>query len=491
MSAETPVIRINIIRFLRNLINKLTSDDFATNEYLTEIYDNYLMVKKNKPKLEMFIHFIYYITNDKLKSEASSSLLYGIYLNIMSAYPIDALDKKTDDIGEDLLIKLLANDKIDFTAPEHKKRVLFTLTEVAQNRKKGIIINDENDIINSEIEDKEMNQLHDGMTANLINEIRADNRGDEINTIVKDVLFKQVNKMLGVWQSTEDYCQNLLNVKTGMDKILGSYALINAENINIDNGEPMNLLTFHKKQEMFIDEDIPQSEFIPKKFTPKWSAKRFNMVVDILQEYPVKVATQNTKKQTNSLLMVSASPLIMGGGVDQGLITNESILYYVSTCSIPANNIIMAYPLKYNQIAIYPKVIVCKKCDDFTSLPIQEHEKIVVASAPAWNRPPTTLKNQEKYKFDEHLCDFNVEYTEPFKVINHLRHMFKCALFFGYTDLVLDDGGIKDFWLPAYHHAKLVFQVLKEYRNRFNTVKIAIPDKTIFNIYNQMRQHLN
>lgn len=171
-----------------------------------------------------------------------------------------------------------------------------------------------------------------------------------------------------------------------------------------------------------------------------------------------------------------------GGIADQGHICQESILCYRTTYPLAIERALYAYPLKSGTCVICPNVLVIKDRDYKPNMHAK-YQRLAVMMAPECFRPKTNLPPNNTYQMDERLFAPDTVYAGT---VHHLSNYIETALFFGYTNIILDDRGIYDNWLPVKATALMIKEAVKRFNNRLETITLCVPDDRIREIFKQV-----
>ena len=147
---------------------------------------------------------------------------------------------------------------------------------------------------------------------------------------------------------------------------------------------------------------------------------------------------------------------------DQGIETNETLLYLSSSIMINDDQSLNYYPLDENTFLFYPRVLIFKNYNDKNySLLDKDNVKIISllnSSPPIGN---------------------NIERMIRKKLIN----TFKLCAFLGFSVIIFDDWGVKDFNIPVNLLLTIFKDVILDYGNNFKKIIFGIKNKELYNIY--------
>jgi hypothetical protein len=187
-------------------------------------------------------------------------------------------------------------------------------------------------------------------------------------------------------------------------------------------------------------------------------------------------------KKKRVLYICAGSADVCGGSADQGNICQESALYYRTTYPLAIETALYAYPLKAGICAICPNVLIIKD-HEYKPNMHAKYQRVAVMMAPAPFRPKTNLPPNDTREMDERLFAADTVYAAG--TVHHLSHYIEVALFFGYTNIILDDRGCRDNWLPVRATAAMINETVKRFNNRLETITLCVPDDRIREIMKQ------
>jgi len=481
----------NSKKFMIKFFAKLKAKDFKSDQFLFGFYKAYEKGKMTQQSLTVFDFYMEYLLRNKNYDVAKKTTeMNRLCDNIKKAIfdpPVDSptmADVKGNEkpASKMPITKTNGNSK---TVKLNKKFALLTLSDFI---KSSCIITYENP---EEVRTQHDEDFRVNTTKNIVEEIKTE-RG-ELPIAHKDAAFNRRNDMLEIWRDTEHKCIKFIENDI-MANILRKVYFIDGSQITLHANTPITTLSCDDISQVSGDEKKSSSPVIPaddddmipcETIMPSWSHAYYKTIVTVLPTDALTETMHRNKKKIKCALLCAGSQMIPGGSADQGIETNESILYYASSYNLCINQLIMAYPLASSQLLVLPNILVFKDHTKqrYPMLPPIDGQKISVIMTPSIYRPETTIDNQDKYNIDDRLYLPSTRYKNPNIIIDQLKATFNTALFFGYDTIVLDDRGIEDFWLPAHHTAQLLAQVISQYKGKFHEIIVAIEKKHLFNVY--------
>jgi hypothetical protein len=482
-------------KFISKFFDKLQSKDFLSDQFLLGFYKTYTKENNSNKTLILFDYYMEYLLRNK---------------NYNISKKICEIDKICENIKKSIinppsnvitdansLPKSIQKINVKTGVKTIKLNKKHTLSILSDFIKSSFIITYDNP---EEVRTQHDEDFREATTANIIEEIKAD-KGC-LPKAHKDVGFNRRNDMLDIWRHTEHHCvkfienSNLANILKKVYFINGLHIVLNSNSVittlscddsSINANGVKNVLLVPTTTNSIpnnIDGDIIDSlpcETVP----PRWSNNYHDTVVKVLQTSALSETMDKKKKKIKCVMICSGSQMIPGGSADQGIETNESVLYYSSSYNICINQLVMAYPLTSTSMVFLPNILVFKDHtkQGYPMLPPVDGEIISVITVPLTYRPETNLTNQNKYNIDDRLYSPTTKYKNPDKIVEQLRCILNTALFFGYDTVVFDDMGIEDFWLPAHHTAQLMAEIIKQYNGKFKEIIISINKKHLFKIF--------
>jgi hypothetical protein len=467
-------------KFMIKFFDKLKTKDLKSDNCLKIFRDSYEKEKKLQVELSMFDFYIeYLLRNQNYNINEKYNYINTLCNNIKTAIfdaPLNTTQITTNTVGSTKTIKI------------NKPHALSVISDFIKTSRIIIYENPDETITQY---DEDFRTL---TTNNIINEIKED--GGVIPIANKNKEFNRRNDMIKIWKDTELKCVKFIENDT-LANVLKKVYFLNASIIKLYSNESVTTLscedTSGKNNEEIIkdinttiDDDNSNCEYIPREILiPKWIHKKYNTIINLLPTNALTETMIRNKQKIKCALICSGSQMIPGGCADQGVETNESILYYSSSYNLCINQLVMVYPLSQVQLLVLPNILVFKDHTkpNYPILPPIDGQKISVILSPVVYRPSTNIKNQDNYNIDKRLKLPSTLYDNPEKIIEHIKCILNTALFFGYDTIVLDDGGIVDFWLPVHHTISLTIQVINEYKGKFKEIVLAIDKKYLFDIY--------
>ena len=422
-------------KFLSKFFEKLTPIDLKHDKFLSAFYNCYLSSKEKDSELKLFQFYTEYLVRNKLIKDSLKEVeikkIHDEIKNNICNTPIPTLTTANTPTTATLTTSTTtANVK---TFKLNKKHALSVISDYIKQSFIRIYENPDED---NTIEDE---TFKNNATNTIIEELK--NIG-YIPTGKKDPVFNRRNDQLSIWQDTEKKCNAFLQIST-MSNILKKVFFL-------DGCTSLNDKTIKTIEIRDTKEVIFPSEVINSRFT----GMQFNTKISVLNKNPLSEMLLRINTTKPIALVVSGSRMIAGGGSDQGFETNETSLYYSSSYNLCLNQINYAYPLEKTQMLICPNVLVFKDHTDskYSTLLASDSQRISVICNPTLYRPKTNLEDQNQYEFDNKLYLSETKYINAQPYIDKIKALFTNALLFGFTTIIIDDGGIEDFWLPVVHY---------------------------------------
>jgi len=468
------------VKFMIKLFDKFQKKDFYSDRFLKGFYKSYENERKQNETISLFNYFMEYLLR-----------------NI--DYDIKDQQKKIDELCKNIKNALL-----------QPKQSNTSNSSNVSNKKKKIKINKKDalkilgDFIKSSCiityEDPEaISNLYDEKfraetTKNIIEEIKAS--GQFIPKAQKDVIFNRRNKMLEIWRDTEYKCikfienSRLANVLKKIYFVDGSK--INTSTENILTLPCLDVLTINSEIQQILNNPIVDIKYFNDKINSSIPIERvtnrhikntYNANILVTNQSAIYETKKYNKQQTSTVYICSASQMIPGGAADQGVETNESIIYYTTSYNIGLSQVEMAYPLLETQMLVFPNILLFKDHITYQMLPPEDGQRISIIMSPMTYRPRTNISKQNQYKIDQRLLLPNCKFQNAEIISKRFDAMFNTALFFGYDTIILDDQGVDDFWLPVHHTAELLSLAINKFKNLFKNIIVAIPSETFYPVF--------
>jgi hypothetical protein len=490
----TDVAKITTLsgKFMIKFFNKLKPKDFREDDFLKGFYKAYL---DEKGQIETF-------------GDITLFEFYMEYILRNTEYDINQKHVHISGLCEDIKNMMFQPDD-NGNKPETTTN-MSNVHKVKINREKALLvlsdfIKQSCIITNENPEDtftKYDEEFRVATTANIIDEIKKE--GILIPKAKKDVNFGRRNLMHNIWLDTEHKCKKFIDNDT-LAAVLKKVYYLNGEEINLstyrittlpcqdaskihsDIAPTLMKITGQPKRE--AREDVKtgdiESEIPIEVITTKRSGNSYRTDINLIHGSALSETLKRNKQKLPTAYICSGSQMVPGGCADQGIETNESLVYLSTSYNLCIDQAEMAFPLSCAHILVMPNILVFKDHtnDKFPMLPPNEGQKISIIMSPGIYRPDTNLVNSYQHGVDDRLYYPNAKYKNQSPIIKKYRAMLNTALFYGYDTVVLDDQGVKDFWLPAHHTASLLVQVINEFSGKFKEVIVAVNDEEIYNVY--------
>lgn len=254
--------------------------------------------------------------------------------------------------------------------------------------------------------------------------------------------------------------------------------------------------------------------------------------VQILEQHPLQ--HMYSIRNRAALYVMASNQLNMGNSAYQGIDSQiEAPVYYATTYSAALEPNAPAFPVSVAHVIYMPYVLFVKQ-------PVMPYDIITGAASgririlccPSPYRPAVTATVQDTVRIvpgknrstraDQHLAEHlniadsttatqpvgaapervqvsvsnsasynaalqmpQTRYSEPDRQMANIIAGLSAAYALGAREIVLDDRGIDDYWLPAYHTAEIVMRAVRFMRLAFDSITICVPKRAYADIYRQ------
>lgn len=413
--------------------------------------------------------------HDEFKIIVKEVIVDGKKIKKKFKVKVKKIDKDNKDDKDNIPI-LKQREKYDLEKEKQSNKVIKLNKKHALNilsdfiKQSFIIINEDPE----EVTTQEDENFHIKSTDNLIQELKE--ILGNLPPAKKNEEFNRKNFLLDVWNNTEIKCKKFLEIDK-LGKIL--------EKIWIIDGHKLKNDVKSVSTESILDDQkavlLPSENILSRAKNVEYTT-RFRVINENALSHIIELGQPKT-----TALVLAGSRLLPDSGAESGIETNVSPVYYSSTYSICINKLLPVYPLENHHIVFTPNVLVFKDHtkENYDVIPPDKSQKIAIFTYTPAYTPKTTIII-DGYEMDDRLYALNTQYKYPHKVVEQITYLLNTALFFGYDTLVLDDGGIEDFLLPAYHTSLLFRQVLEKYRGKFKEIIFAICNLRTYQIYKKV-----
>jgi hypothetical protein len=536
-------------KFLTLFFSKLTEKDMTKDKFLEGFYDAYkaeTKVREDKNTGEKYTNKItmiqfymeYLIRNKTLDDKQRTEEIQNLYDDIRNAILNPVADEPVDEpragrtikdfprdkdgnliLPPDLIKKLnarrkkaglsvssivLANDtilekmlneksqsqsitskqvvkqNIEFTRSQNKATsITFKkadgLAVLSDFISKSFVTVNEQPDTQATVEDE---IFHDAGTEIITNEII-----EELGKLPKkkpDAVFARTVEMLNVWRNTEKSCAKMID-DDKETSVLQKVWFIDASVVTLHSKAPIKTICNDDVKDYIPLETIP----------PRWTFNTYDTRISVMNNDPLSVVKVLRKNKVTCLYIVSGSQMTPGGRSDQGIESNETPLYYASTYSLSINNAVHAGSMSGSQVLLSPEVMIFRdhKQPKYPKLPIAEWTVISVLNCHAKFRPALNVvfdKDITQVDAQKKLLAPQTKLMHPDKFVEQLTNCFNMALFFGFDTIILDDKGVDDAWIPAWHIADILNTVINRYRGKFKDIICAIDKPHLYPIFKQV-----
>jgi hypothetical protein len=417
-------------KFLRDFFSKLKADDFKKDSFLESFY-NFYKKEKSSNLFDCYIEYI--LRNKNYKDYEKNHEITKLYEELKNKMIGDSKQKdKKISIKKTIAIEVLS----DFI-------------------KQSSIISDDN-----EDSDENDQTIHDDTVGIMISDMQKDGRS--IPNAVKDSSFMQRNKLLEIWYDTKHLCHNLKETQEELCNLLHKSYLIDLKKVTYKTSN----ITF-----------FPET----KELIRKYSNVDYKTNIKIINISPIDFIYRESDKY---IYICAGSYITCGGYSEQGIRVVESPLYLNTTYSISLENTVIWYPLDITDSIFCPNVLIMK--ENYNKLPISSWKKIAILNVPSPYKPKTNIKEQDYNKFDDALFDNRTIMTEIKEelLIKKILGAFELCLYLGYDNVILDDRGIEDNWIPVHQTATIMKNIAKKFSGRFKNIIFCVENIKIYNIFN-------
>lgn len=457
-------------KFLMKFFCKLKPDDFKSKSvnddmFLMSFYRSYDEDHRKDNTITLFNHYMeYLVRNDHFTEEEKSNRILELCDNIHNQiFNRSQSDEKSN--RPTISTKSSGSRVIKLS----KSYVLQVLSDFIKSS--AIVMYDNpHDTVDAELDQ----EFREQATQNIIDNILQDT-GKPLPKAVKNEMFNHTNERVSIWHDTENKCREFEEHPI-LGPALKKIYFMDVSKLRLQKQATITTLSGTDNVNDAFAKLLPVETL-----TTLWEPNKHELTLTIVDKLPTIVASDLARKKIRSAYICSGSQMIPGGGVEQGVETNETELCCTTTYSIAINQLETFYPLLNTQISFCPQVLRIKDASkaNYPELPVDQCDHISVITVGTAYRPKTNLVDQNKYSMDARLWHHTTQYSEPENVIRQYRAMFRTALFFRRHTVVLDDMGIADFWLPAIQTVKLLRQVIREFKNEFDEIIIAVPKEKI------------
>ncbi len=349
-------------------------------------------------------------------------------------------------------------------------------------KQSNILTYDDPNEISNERDEKFRDETH----ANIISEITNDD-GRVMPKPKPNVEFGQRSSMMDIWRDTESKCNKLCEVPK-LDYIISKVFFIDTKVFDPDISSGSNKRTKRDKITSVDMEEV--KDLIPMEtFIGVYSNVTYpETTVKLINIHPLQAAVDIHKQKPKALYICAGSQMVQGGNADQGINTQESMLYMTSTYSVGIGKGLHAYPLTIDQVFICPNVLVFKDTN-YQELPMNEYKRIAVMCCPnKWRAKLVNPKyqNLSNESTTEYLYDTKTTFEQPSmykKLQNAFMNALETALFFGYDSIIVDDRAIEDNLAPAHPMAQIMKESFRYFVGRFKDIIIAVDRAESFNVF--------
>ncbi len=293
---------------------------------------------------------------------------------------------------------------------------------------------------------------------------------------IKDKEFARRNELQTHWRIVKKSCDLICENKRAREKV-SQVDVVDGDMIKLTPDSKITTTVFQNYEDI-----LPGVEH-----RCLWNQQHQECKITFHHKNYMQVSQQLAHEKKKFALVCSASSMVGGGNSDQGIVTNETALYHTSTYNIPINRLYFVYPIKSTFVFHIPYVFVFRKVLTNGSYNVFEdladkYSMPVIVSNVAF-RPKTSLVDQSTSEYDPRLRENSTMLASPNMYKNHVEAMFKACIFFGYTEIIIDDHCLDAFWYPTYYTIQLFCDVMRKYTTFFAKIHIAIEDRSIHDAF--------
>jgi hypothetical protein len=420
---------------LLKTFNILNKDDFKYDNFLQYFYYNYnnynKIIKSDKQKYIDYNNLKISKTFKTNKSDNDKFIILQNYfinnpylekkeMNIYE-YFISILHENQDVILNDLYISIFNN-----TNKTTKKQILKSISQSVQQT-----------LIKKE-PDEDDYSLYLEMQESMKTEMK--DLGIIFNNVINYELSRK-EEIRNIYNDTDIKCKKILNEEQLKNKL---YNIIHYKIVDINNNSNSSYNIICN-----ANNKIKTNKVI-------YENKNYKSIIKVYNNIYLD------NNENNCIYILSGSNFKSGGMSDQGIETNETLLYLSSSIMINNDQSLNYYPLDENTFLFYPKVLIFKNYNDKNySLLDKDNVKIISLL----NSSPPIGNNIEQM------------------IRKKLTNTFKLCAFLDFSVIIFDDWGVKDFNIPVNLLLTIFKDVILECGNNFKKIIFGIKNKELYNIY--------
>ena len=456
-------------RFLKALFAKLKPKDFNRTPFLQSFYT--AAVKEN---VDLYSKFIEYLMRNKSadQMDTPAAMCDKVYKNILGDQAETAFSKTR---ALDALSEALESSSVTVDNDPYQQNTNTYAEEFDENTHTALLqgvateVKQDHRVIPAARPDLEFAARSERLKLYSINRI-------DLNEM-KPRPEAEVEQLTAAQYAQIERDQNEKKLKISL---LSKMYLVDAGRLANGWANPGARLATLETVPILTDGSKPEIILPAQRFAAEYKPPT-RTTLTLSANTPLNEAVELLAKKKRILYICAGSANVCGG-VDHGNECQETALYARTTYPLAIETALYAYPLKPGMCALCPNVLIIKD-RDYKPNTHNKYQRVAVMMAPAPYRPKTTLLNQDLYSMDERLYSADVKFNGGAAMVEQLSGYIEAALFFGYTNLILDDRGICENWLPAHAAALAVVQALKRFNGRIESVAICVPNLRILDIY--------
>ena len=451
-------------RFIKALFTKLKPKDFNHTVFLQSLYK-----AAAKERIDPYDKYIEYLARNK-----TSDILHDTYISAL-----------LDDLYRNIIL-----DQSE--SAFKKKHALDVLSEALESSSVTVDHDPRGENDNPFVEQFDT-QTH----TSLLSAVAAEQQGGRIIPAARpDAAFATRSERLKFYTANQI---DILEMKPSIHPLPGTEAAQEEKRRIIEvlskayfidsqvmadywNKAPSQRIKLLDTVELKNDDPKPKVVLPSLHFTADYGPV-VKTVFTMSSDTPLNEAVTLLSKKKRVLYICAGSASCCGGPV-QNQECAEMPLYFRTTYPLAIETITQAYPLDAGRCVICPNVLVIKDAN-YAAAPHDKYKRVGVMMAPAPFRPKTNLPKNLSHEMDERLFAADTVYADH-QTYAHLLHGYlEAALFFGYTNIILDDRGCRENWLPVLATARMINEAVRHFNNRFESIMLCIPDMQVRDIMKQ------
>lgn len=419
---------------IRNVFDRFTESDYLSHPVLYAFHKKYMTAADTKLSVTPFDYFV------TLSGISNVDALCEVVCSELGSKP-----SKQIEIN-------VITDYIDIE-PE----------EVSDNYTKPLITGDNGEINDNTSDDEALTQIKQSLV-------------EYLNITPPDISDK-----VSLTQEYKDTRRRSVNLFSNKRDVFSITHYINRHNSFFQDKHPLCRVTVQTDPIRANINDLV--DFVPIKFSILDNCYSTSHV-KLIKEHPLTTACKSSIT-TNTTILTALSQMIYDGNARSGALTNQA-QYLRCTSLCLANDLYKnKYPTQSGNVSYFPYVVTIKSPNDYQfTLPITNNKISSMIGITMKFNPSNNIPNQDKYTYDTRLvaAKFTPEAKEEFTQLVH--NLFDIAKVLGKQNIIVDELGISDHWLPVYDAANIIVNIARQNVNRFQSITIATNNDTTYNAFN-------